>query len=64
MKREGSADDFVTTRCWGEEAETEDDFCHGLERGEALCRERVKRMNCLGIQEQKMVMFLERGRQV
>ena len=55
---------FITIRCWEEEAETDDDYCRGLERGEALCRERVRRMSCLGMQEMEMMMFLERGRQV
>ena len=57
---------FNTTfiRCWREEAETEDDYCRALERGDALCRERAMRKSCFGMQDTAMVLFLERGTQV
>jgi hypothetical protein len=55
---------MIVIRSWGEEAETDDDYCRALERGESLCRERARRMSCMGMEDIEMVMFLERGRQV
>merc|ERR1711935_1052738 len=49
--------------CWRAEAESDDDFCRALERGESLCRERALRMSCLEEEDTDMVLFMERGRQ-
>ena len=56
--------DYSDVRCWRAEAESKDDFCLALERGEALCRQRAMRKSCLGMQDTEMLLFLERGSQV